>query len=268
MCVREATRVRLLVALATVAGACANNDPRNDPTPPDGASDAATMPDGANSDGALQSDASDAGESCPDPSGGPPPGFSDLLTNCLPDEAAQITAVSPTQLDLVRTSDGNPIVFSWQGPDLTGRFQIGESVQFRARTGDASAKPCALDWSTVSGASHVAAVWRGSGGFGGPAPSAPPPPYDGPAISRSPLCEYQTTICDPPYSSPTLKVFALEVGTPGSTVVAKPGQTVIVGGWHVTNVEAYSAPSWDCGIQGGEDADVTTVTALRSMTDS
>src|SRR5690606_2524287 len=84
MCVREATRVRLLVALATVAGACANNDPRNDPTLPDGASDAATMPDGANSDGALQSDASDAGESCPDPSGGPPPGFSDLLTNCLP----------------------------------------------------------------------------------------------------------------------------------------------------------------------------------------
>lgn len=92
-----------------------------------------------------------------------------------------ITSISPTEL--IKGANGTSVTFQWGGPDLTGYFLDGESVQVAG---------AGTDWhvvihGTVFFAAHYASYFGSSGQFG-------PLPFGGPTLDLTKQCQEGTSV--------------------------------------------------------------------------
>jgi hypothetical protein len=168
-----------------------------------------------------------AAQACLDlPWGSTYAGFTFTSSSWMNFASGTVTGVSASTMHI--DAAGEDLEFRWAGPDLTGKFEIGESVSFVHEN----------EWQGVAGSSTAALVGTFYSNTGVYPPFTPPlmPPVD---LAWTPHCTYGFHVCVAGCDYTTTKLDV--VVTDGSTV------TTLAAG---ESVELESG--WTLRSQGGE----------------
>jgi hypothetical protein len=159
-----------------------------------------------------------------------------------------VVSVTATALE---TSAGT---LRWSGPDLTGKFTVGESVVVGIEDG----------WHYVEGVSNVAAAYYDFGFV--TELDIPDPPAAGPSLVYASQCTFQESPGACGSAPGTGQVYAVEATTGAGALVIQVGETKSLVGWEITNVGNGQYPGYgndECHV---EAAFAGSITALGPST--